>query len=265
MKTRHSMTTLAAAAVLALVACSGAKRASEDSQRTSSADGVGTADQPNGCGTYVGDAERPPYHGGGEAVFTGHLSEGSKLQNGRFDAPFTPRGDLWTAHSCDTPNPKSSSTDFGRDVRYDELFFKNWTDADACISLFAVWDDFSHVAGTLQFAAYIGGFDPGNIELHNVGVGGGANPPDTGLDGVAHYAFKVPAHTDFEIVASAEAPYTSDGTKTGDVDISWKVQISNCGEPEAGGGTSSGGTSSSSSSGSSDDDGGTGTGTGKTW
>jgi hypothetical protein len=251
---------LAAAGVLALVACSSTKRTGEDPQRSSSAAGEGTADQPNSCGAYVGDAELPEQHGGMAPLFEGDLTKDSPPQNGRFGAPFTLRdNDGWTAHSCDTPNPKPTTADMGRDIRYDELFFKNWTDSEACISVYGHLYDADSVAMNLQFGAYVGGYDPALIEVHNVGAGGG----DFGF-WVAHYAFKVPAHTDFEIVVSAEAPYSSDGTKTADVDVHWQLQVSNCGEPGTGGSTSSSSSSSSSSgpSGSSDD---AGTGTGKTW
>jgi hypothetical protein len=219
-----------------LIACSSSKRG-EDSRQAQS--GVqkdfGSADQPNDCGSYTGDATGIRTDTDG-AQFGGDItSADSPAQNGWFGPPLTDTSGDYDSHSCDTPNPTSTVRDQGRDIHYNEIFLKNWTDADACISVWGSRQAHLDAAMGWQVAAYVGAFDPNDIAKNNVGAW---------MGGVAHFAFKVPANATFEIVVMAEAPYV-DGTKVNDVRVHWGLNVANCGEQQGGGGGSSSGGSSS--------------------
>ena len=221
-------------------AASDPAKAGEGTERASSAEArsFGSSDQPNDCGSYMGDASFPEGHAGGPASFTGHItSAGSPAQNGWFGPPLVGAQGDYNAHSCDTPNPTPTVRDQARDNHYNEIFLRNWTDADACISVWGFHNEHLDAYEGWQIGAYVGAFDPNDIVKNNVAACGG---------GVAHFSFKVPAKAAFEIVVMAEAPHASDPdpTQYAPVDVNWSINVANCGQP-GDAGTSSGGMSSS--------------------
>jgi hypothetical protein len=168
----------------------------------------------------------PPAHGVDTpaAITNASLSSTfSPSQVGWFGPPFAPMAAPGTP-TCDGVNPTPTVIDSARDVRYNRFAFKNWTNADACISAFA-YDDVPPVPHSqMQLAAYVGHFfDPTDILLHNVAA---SAPADD-----IHLSFSVPAGMEFEIVVIGAGPLD----RSAPTDIQYHLFVTNCGQMPDGG------------------------------
>ena len=187
-------------------------------------------------------------------------------QDGWFGPPFAPTTPPGTP-TCDTPNPVPSVIDRGLtqsgEIESAPFRFRNWTDEDACISVYAtkgttpVLPDVN--SGTLQIAAYVGPFDPNDIQQNVVA----ASAPVSDAGGAMHIAFKVPANTNFEVILIGK-PVVHER-----LSAEYNVFVAGCGQvstdTDAGASSSSSGGASSSSSGGNGNDAGSSDNGGKTW
>lgn len=221
-----------------------------------------------------GDAEPPDGLNGPSFIVRATLLYPFPLeQAGWFGPPFAPTSPAGTP-TCATPNPTSTVIGLDRSgvtaIRSDAFQFRNWTDAAACISVYATTIAPYDKGGSMQIAAYVGPFDRSDIAKNNVAA---SAPGDT-----AHIAFEVPASTNFEVVVIGASLVDADGNpaagEAGRLDIDYALYVSNCGQApdgggsssgsaSSGGGSSSGGSSSGGSSSGGAEDGGSGG--GKSW
>jgi hypothetical protein len=252
------------ALLVAVGACSQARRSDSVPNNGSTTQGdnvaisggvMGSSDHPLQCPASGDSASNLNT---GDVAGPARITGDAPTQVGWFGPPFAPAAPD-APPVCDTPNPTPTVVDRDRDIHYNEFFFKNWTNADACISVFSITDD--HLdSGFLQIGAYVGPFDPNDIAANVVAA--------YSHEPVAHFSFKVPASANFEVVMMAEAPVNPDGTPGSPLNVDYTLAITNCGTmPDGGAGNETdAGSSSSSSSGGNEADAGTSSGgNGQTW
>ncbi|MDB4883943.1 MAG: hypothetical protein JWL95_2709 [Gemmatimonadetes bacterium] len=173
-------------------------------------EGVVTADDPKQMGTFE-DHTNPPY---------------------------TPPEDAYESPTCEKPRPMSNVVDASTPFPYDAYVFKNWSATTQCVSARLIITPYPGGGnGWLLTAAYLGSFDPANIQANYLA--------DANSGIVDHYTFQVPAMAELVVVVTGR-PATGEPLRNPERPAMYRpyqLYVGGCGASgSTGGSTTDGGT-----------------------
>jgi hypothetical protein len=124
---------------------------------------------------------RCPYGPTAGTIEAGDAAQNGRLQNGQ-------------ASTCanNKPAPQTLLTSTGLTFRYDSYPFKNRSSTAQCVTV-----TLTTTAGTAQSTAYLGAFNPANLQANYLGDSGANSTANTIM-----YSFNVPALADFAVVVN---------------------------------------------------------------
>lgn len=158
----------------------------------------------------------------GDKIY-GDLHAAAAVQTGRLAVPES--GPAPPSSTCAAPDCPPGVQDSDKQYFFDSYRFRNWSNANACVSITVYRNNVYGGNGPFQVAAYLGGFDPTDVERDYLGAVHGDN------EEVYDFSVNVPAQSDFILVLNGAHPV---GTAEALLATPYYFFVGGCGSPETG-------------------------------